>query len=103
MSKNENIKVGDKVVYGTAYTADMYCIVTDIDENTGTVECVLCNAITRMHASPGQLELAERAGISADGELDAIVSGYEDEFKNVVGILRDVKTKVTATAKKDEE
>lgn len=59
MSKKD-IKIGDKVVYRSKYTSDIYAIV-ECESKYGGLKCRLCEPITHIEAMPNQLELVEPA------------------------------------------
>ena len=54
----QDIKIGDKVVYRNMFAADMYAIVESINEYGG-LRCRLIEPITHIEAMPSQLELVD--------------------------------------------
>lgn len=56
----QDIKIGDKVVFRNMFSADMYAIVESINEYGG-LRCRLIEPITHIEAMPNQLELVEPA------------------------------------------
>ena len=56
----QEIKVGDKVVYRSMYAPDIYAIV-ECEGKYGGLMCRLCEPITHIEAMPNQLELVEPA------------------------------------------